>query len=243
MHGIHALTATVIRSAVAALRLVTGFARSRTATAAVEFAIVLPVALLLYAGAAEVSDGVIASRRVTTLTKSLVDLLSLQGTTTQASSTPTPGNAVSATTLSTLLTSATTLLAPEPTTSLTMTISAIDVTNTAQGTCCSALVRWSYTQGGTLRPCTVQITALPSTSDYAAGQIPAGLLPTGTALPSPLYILVADVSYTYQPLLSKSLLKFAPAMQRTEYMLPRSTGQVSTAALPSTGSQYGTICH
>ena len=100
MHRIQALAANVMRSAIAALRLVTDFTRSCTATAAVEFAIVLPVALLLYAGAAEVSDGVIASRHVTTLTKSLVDLLSLQGTTTQASSTPTPGNALSATTLS-----------------------------------------------------------------------------------------------------------------------------------------------
>ena len=243
MHRIQALAANVMRSTIAALRLVTDFTRSCTATAAVEFAIVLPVALLLYAGAAEVSDGVIASRHVTTLTKSLVDLLSLQGTTTQASSTPTPGNALSATTLSSLLTSAASLMAPEPTTSLTMTISAIDVTNTAQGTCCSALVRWSYTQGGTLRPCVVQITGLPSNSDYAASQIPAGLLPTGTPLPSPLYILVADVGYTYQPLLSQSLLKFAPSMQRTVYMLPRSTGQVTTAALPSTGAQYGAICH
>ena len=243
MNEIVALAAVVTRKTLSGLRHLTRFARSRTASAAVEFAIILPVALLLYAGAAEVSDGVIASRRVTMLTRSLVDLLSLQGTTTQAASTPTPGNAVSATTLSSILTSATALLAPEPTSTLTMTISAIDITNTAQGTCCSALVRWSYTQGGTLRPCVVQITALPSTSDYAANQIPSGLLPTGTPLPSPLYVLIADVGYTYQPMLSKSLLNFAPSMQRTEYMLPRSTGQVTTGALPATGSQSGQICH
>lgn len=219
------------------------FARSRTATAAIEFAIVLPVAMVFYIGAAEVTDGVMASRRVSTVTKTLVDLLSLQGTSTQKASTPTPGNAVSATTLSTLLTSATTLLAPNPTSTLTMTISAVDVTNTVQGTCCSALVRWSYTQGGTLRPCVVQMTALPPNSYYSTTQIPAGLLPYGTQLPAPLYILISDVNYVYQPYFSQNLLKFTPTMQRSEYMLPRSTGQVTTSSLPSSGSQYGQVCY
>ena len=164
------------------------FARSRSATAAVEFAIMLPVAMMLYVGAAEVTDGVMASRRVSTVTKTLVDLLSLQGTTTQ-------------------------------------------------------LVRWSYTQGSTLRPCAVQMTALPSSSYYSATQIPAGLLPYGTQLPAPLYVIISDVSYKYQAYFSQNMLKFAPTMQRSEYMLPRSMGQVTTSALPSTGSQYGQVCY
>lgn len=219
------------------------FWRSRRGTAAVEFAMIAPIALLLYVGVAEVGDGVIASRRVASVARTLVDLVALQGTTTQSTSTPTPGNAVSATTLSALFTSATALMAPEPTTTLTMTVSAVDVTNTSQGTCCSALVRWSYTQGGTLRPCLVQLTALPSSSDYAVTQIPAGLLPYGTQLPSPLSVLIADVGYTYQPLFSQSLLKFAPVMQQSMYMLPRATGQVATGALPSSGSQTGKLCY
>ena len=231
------------RSVLEQAQFLIGFLRCRSAVAAVEFAIIIPVALLLYVGAAEVTDGVMASRRVTAVTKTLSDLVSLQGTTTQKTSTPTPGNAVSATTLSTLLTSATTILAPYPTSPLTMTISAIDVTNTSAGTCCSALVRWSYTQGGTLRPCVVQITALPSTSDYSPSQIPSGLLPSGTALPSPYYIVVADVGYTYQPVMSKNIISFSPAMQRTQYMFPRATGQVVTGALPSSGSQHGQVCY
>ena len=233
----------IARLAAMEVRHLTSFLRCRSAVAAVEFALVVPVALLLYVGAAEVTDGVMASRRVTAVTKSLSDLISLQGTTTQKTSTPTPGNAVSATTLSTLLASATSILAPFPTSPLTMTISAIDVTNTPAGTCCSALVRWSYTQGGTLRPCVVQITALPSTSDYAPNRIPSGLLPSGTALPSPYYIVVADVGYTYQPVMSKNLFKFAPVMQRTQYMFPRATGQVVTGTLPSSGTQYGQVCY
>jgi Flp pilus assembly protein TadG len=218
-------------------------AASDAGATAVEFAIVLPVAILIYAGAAEVADAVMTSRKVTTVTKTLVDLTSQQGTTTQTTSTPTPANAMSAASLSALLTSAATLIAPQPASPLTMTISAIDVTNTSNGTCCSALVRWSYTQGGTLRPCTQQLTALSAASDYSASQIPAALLPTGTPMPAPLSIIIADVSYVYQPIMSLNILSFAAPMQRTEYMLPRSTGQVATGALPVSGSQYGKVCY
>ncbi len=243
MQGIEASLISSAGGIFAGMRRLVAFVKSRSGTAAVEFAIVLPVALLVYVGVAEVTDGVLASRRVTTVTKTLTDLLSLQGTTTQSTSTPTPGNAVSATTLSALLTSAATLMAPEPTTPLSMTISAIDVTNTAQGTCCSALVRWSYTQSGTLRPCLVQLTVLPSTSDYALTQIPSGLLPYGTQLPAPLSVLITDVSYTYQPTISQNILNFAPTMQRTQYMFPRATGQVTAGALPASGSQHGMVCY
>jgi hypothetical protein len=38
-------------------------------------------------------------------------------------------------------------------------------------------------------------------------------------------------------------LPFGPAMQRTEYMLPRSTGQVATGTLPASGAQYGKVCY
>lgn len=212
-------------------------------SAAVEFAVVLPVALLVYIGAAEVADGVMASRRATSVAATLVNLVSLQGTTTQAASTPTPGNAVSASTLSTLLTSAATLMASEPTNTLSMTVSAIDITNNPNGYCCQAYVRWSYTQNGILRPCVVTLTALPSNSDYAAGQIPVPLLPYGTQLPSSLAYIIADVSYTYQPIFNISMLNFVPTMQRTVYIFPRSTGQVTTSALPAGGTQHGLVCY
>lgn len=231
-----------VRKAAALLPRLRRFRHAVAAAAAVEFAIVAPVALLLYVGAAEVSDGVMASRRATTVTETLINLLSLQPTTMQATSTPTPANAVSASNLSSFLTSAATLMAPEPTAPLTMTISAIDITNNGQGVCCSVLVRWSYTQGGTLRPCATQITALPASSDYAPGQIPGAIIPYGIQLPTPIAYVIADVGYTYRPFLSTNIVNFAPVMQRTIYMMPRSSGQVAVQPLPSTGSQHGQIC-
>ena len=79
--------------------------------------------------------------------------------------------------------------------------------------------------------------------EASATQIPAALLPYGTQLPAPIAVLIADVTYSYQPIFSQSLLKFSPVMQQTEYMLPRATGQVATGALPSSGSQYGALCY
>ena len=224
-------------------RLGAAFARNRRAVAAVEFAVVLPVALLLYVGAAEVADGVMASRKTTTVTRALVDLTSQQLTSSQLLSTPTPPNATPATTLATILTAASTLLYPEPTGSLQMTLSAIDVTNAALGVCCTATVRWSFTQGGTLRPCGVLLTPGPDGTSGPTSTFPTDLLPVGTVLPTILHFIVADVSYTYQPIMSTRLLNFVPTMVRTEYMMPRSVGQVLTGALPASGTQHGQLCY
>lgn len=224
------------------LRALTAFWRARRAAAAVEFAIVAPIALLLYIGAAEVSDGIMASRGLSNLTRTIVDILSQQSTSAQPTSLPTPVNAVSSTTLSNLLTGATSLMYPRPTTTLAMTLTAVDVTNTAMGTCCLALVRWSYTQGGTLRPCATQLTGATG-SNLTVTQLPSGLLPTGTPLAQPISYLIADTSYTYQPVFGGSLLPFAPVMNRTEYMMPRSSGQVITGSLPASGTQHGKVCY
>ena len=219
------------------------FFRARAAVAAVEFAVIVPVALLLYVGAAEVADGVMTSRKVSNVTRTLVDLASQQPTSSQSSSTPTPPSAVSAATLSALLSSSQTLLSPEPLGSLKMTLTAIDVRNTVLGICCNATVRWSFTQNGTLRPCNVAITAYMPGSPQTSSQIPGQLLPAGTALPQPLSYLLSEVSYTYQPIMSTNILNFVPAMQRTEYMMPRTIGQVVTGPLPASGTQYGQVCY
>ena len=135
------------------------FVSARTASAAVEFAVVLPVALGLYMGAAEVTQGIMTSRKVNLLTRTVTDLLSQQSTSQQTTSTPTPANALTAAQLSTIMNASQILLAPQPTTTLSMTLTAVDVTANSSGVCCVAKVRWSYTQGGTLRPCNVTLTA------------------------------------------------------------------------------------
>ena len=227
-------------------RIIRACAVSRRASAAVEFAFVLPIALGLYIGAAEVSQGVMTSRKVNLLTRTLVDLLSEQATSTSATS-PTSGPyAVTATTLSNLMSAAQMLLTPQPLTTLQMTLSAIDLTNNSIGFCCVAKVRWSYTQGGTLRPCNVSLTSTPDGQTNSPNTMPASLMPFNTVLPGPISILIADVNYTYQPAAGfsvQAISKFTPTFARNEYMFPRTTGQVLTGPLPSTGTQTGQVCY
>ena len=222
---------------------VRAFANARTASAAVEFAIVLPVALALYFGAAEVAQGVMTSRKINLLTRTVTDLLSQQPTSQQTTSTPTPANALTATQLSTIMTASQILLSPQPTTTLSMTLSAIDVTANSSGVCCVAKVRWSYTLGGTLRPCNVTLTAGADGTTNSPTTISTSVLPTGSILVAPISILITDVNYTFQPVVQTSLLPFAPSFSRIAYMYPRSPGQIVTGALPASGTQNGKVCY
>jgi hypothetical protein len=233
-------------SAVRVLRkirdVVATFRQSYKATAAIEFALVLPLALVLYVGAAEVEDAVVTSRKVSEVTHTLVDLLSRQPTSFQATSTPVPSQAVSQATLSSMFAAAQTLLYPEPTASLQMTLSAVDVVNDpSDGNCCIATVRWSFAQGGTPRPCGTLIEAVvqnPQPDQFFRSAIPD--VPT---LQQPIGYLIADVSYVYQPVLGQSLFAWAPAMTRMLYMMPRSTRQVIAGPLTTNGTQTGQVCY
>jgi Flp pilus assembly protein TadG len=218
------------------------FPTDRRAVAAVEFAIVFPVALVLYIGAATVSDAVTTSRQLSVATRTLVDLASRQPTSSQATSTPVPANALAASTLSSMMSGARFLMYPKPTGTLKMTVSAIDVTNNQQNVCCSVLVRWSYTQGGTLRPCSTQLTGTTSTRPGLT-EIPSSLLPIGTALAQPLSYLVADTSYVYQSAFAGPIFTFSPSMSRSQYMMPRMTGQVVAGPISANGDQSGHVCY
>ncbi len=231
-----------MRAAIRHVSLWGGFGQDCRAVAAVEFAIVFPVALLLYIGAAVVSDAVMTGRQLSLATRTLVDLASRQPTSSQATSTPAPSNALSSTTLSAMMNGVQSLMYPKPTGTLKMTISAIDVTNNAQNLCCSVLVRWSYTQSGVLRPCNTQLTGTTSTRPTLT-QIPAGLLPVGTYLAQPLSYLVADTSYVYQSAFVGPMLSFAPAMSRSHYMMPRMIGQVVAGPISPNGNQSGHVCY
>ena len=218
-------------------------ARDAKGNAAVEFAFILPLMIVLYIAVVVLADGVMTSRNLSNLTRTLVDMVSKQATSGQASSTPTPSTAVPSTTLDGILAASQTLIYPQPTGPLQMTISAVDVTNTVQGTCCNVLVRWSYTQGGTLRPCGVQLTGAAGSS-LAPTELPVSLLPYGTTLSQPLSYLVADTSYTYQPIGAADIApSFNVPMSRFEITLPRSSGQVITQALPAAGANHGQVCY
>lgn len=62
------------------LPLTRRFARDRGAVSAVEFALILPIMITLYFGCVELSDGIIADRKVTSMTSAIGDLVAQAAT-------------------------------------------------------------------------------------------------------------------------------------------------------------------
>ena len=233
-----------IRSRLGRLTRLGLFLRSVNGIAAVEFAFLAPVIILLYVGAGELSEAVMTSRKVENLSRTLVDVTSQQPTSGQTSSTPAPSNATTQTMMSTILTASTAVLAPASLSPLKMTISAVDTVNNSAGLCCVFKVRWSYTQSGTLRPCNVNLTPVPPTQLPSPTTISSAMIPPVPFLPNPVPLLIADVSYVYQAPFLAQWISFAGGMTRTSYMLPRTTGQVILAApISATANQSGVICY
>ena len=122
---------------------------SRAATAGVEFALVVPVALILFTGAITYGDAIAIDRKVTLTVHTVTDLV------TQYSS-------ISNADLRTLLNASSSIIAPYPATPMLVTVS--EVTTNGAGV---AKVVWSVsTTGGT--PLSVgQVVSLPASIDTA----------------------------------------------------------------------------
>ena len=219
------------------------FARSRGGVAAVEFAFILPVMLLLYIGVVDVTRGVIASRKLNLLSRTVSDLVSQQPS----------ALTVPISKLSAILGSATAVMRPFSTTSLILTVSAVDIKAKSDKTCCDVLVRWSYTQGGAtgyLRGCTTPLTQVPDGTPPTLTNFPQSLVTAnqgqGYGYPSGAssYVIVTDASYSYAPLFSQAAKWFATGMRKTTYMVPRSPANPVTIADPSGASapQMGKVC-
>ena len=220
--------------------------RTEQGVAAIEFALIAPVLILLYVGAGELSQAAMTSKRVESLSRTLVDLVSQQATSSQSLSLPAPGNATTQTVLQTIFNASTAVLAPSPLTTLTMTVSAVDIVNNASGVCCVFKVRWSYTQGGTLRPCAVNLTPVSPTQAPSPSTVSNAMMPplVGSSLDNPIPILISDVSYVFSGPFSSKWIDFSSGMHRTSYMLPRTPGQVIVKApLSATSNQSGLICY
>lgn len=119
--------------------------KDRRGVAAVEFAFILPILIVLYFGAIEISNAVMADRKLTNLTSTVADLVSQTKTVDDAE-------------LQDIFTSASAILVPYPTDGLTIVLSSVVID--ADG---NATVDWSEAgpHGGTARA-TGSSMALPN---------------------------------------------------------------------------------
>ncbi len=234
---------TLARASKLSTRTLSGLRRTladRRGVAAVEFAIIMPLILLMYIGSLDVTRGVMASRKVAILSRTVSDLVSQQATTAP----------LSTSTVSLIFTAASSIMVPYSTTGLKITASAIDIKAKSDGTCCQAVVRWSFTQGGTLRACTTPLTQVADGTAPTSTNIPVSIINGtkaggfGYSSGASSYLIIADVSYTYVPFFQQAVAWFMNGMTKTTYMVPRSTTGPLTLASPivaATG-QSGIAC-
>ena len=215
----------------------TTFSRDQRGIAALEFALIVPVMLIVYLGAFDTMRMVRAGAKAESASRTAADLVAQEPT----------GTANPASDIATILQAAVIAAMPFNDPHLSVTVSAIDLT--ASGTtCCTATVRWSVTQGGTLRPCGKPLLPIAPTAPWTIGTIPAAIANQTMVNVSsgPTWatsVIVTDVSYAYtgiSPLISRLTTR---TMWRHAYSLPRLTGQVtliSTSGLAS--NQAGEVC-
>ncbi|BBU62690.1 hypothetical protein MSC49_26250 [Methylosinus sp. C49] len=215
--------------------------REERAFAAVEFALVLPLVLVIYLGLAELALGQRASQKLDLVAHTLSDLAAQQLT--GGSNSGQAG--MDEDTIQAIFSAATTLMSPLPTTNLKMTISEVTVSADATQTSgFKASVNWTIAKNsGTLRPCKINGVAKLNAADVAPvdpNSMPTsytsaksvtlanagGGTTTTSVTPTIGSIIVADVSYSYQPSFSRTitwLKSAAPLMSRTSYSPVRNT--------------------
>lgn len=198
--------------------------------AAVEFAIILPLMLTMYLGTAELSQGLISSRKSTTVSSSLSDLVAEQSA----------GANLTDTQIADIFAAATAIMSPYSTSSLKMTVSSVEfVTNAKTATGFDAKIRWSITNnGGIKRPCQI-MTGVANNSTPSSTTIPTGIYPASGSVQATA--IIGDASYTFDPAFGGSVLAWSSTassltFEHTTYMRPRNQYAITYAG------STGTLC-
>jgi Flp pilus assembly protein TadG len=167
-----------------------------TGAAAVEFALIVPVLLVLYLAGYEVSQVVSTYRKVCDTTAQLANIVTQETAVTKAS-------------LTTYMDATSQIMAPYPTANLKVVVSQINVNYTTN----AATVGWSEAyQGGT------------ANTAGATWSLPAKLINAGNTT-NYSYILVQS-SYTYTPQIGAAFMAKSYPMSNQLYMAPRQVATI-----------------
>jgi len=160
-------------------RNVRRFVDSRRATAAIEFATIMPVLLILFLGSYDAGNAIAVYAKVRAATYSLAAITNQYGDGTNPNYSP-----ISTTIMGTITTAAATILQPYPSAPITLVISQIKATSAT-----AAVVSWSYspTAGAAL----TQGNSYTLPSNFAANSC------NGTY---PCYFVLGSVSYVFTPM-------------------------------------------
>jgi Flp pilus assembly protein TadG len=196
-------------------RSVVGLMANCHGNAAVEFAVIVPVMLVMFFGTIELSSGVAVDRKTTLVARTLSDLTS------QSKDQPlTDGYMLN------VFTSAIAILQPYTAVPATATVSEIYVDSNA-----IASIQWST--AATFGAGAAQATLVTSTRN--AGNIVTTLVPS-QMLVRGTYLILSEVSYVYTPAVGY-VMRSAITLKDTAYTRPR---QFSCLTYP-TNSNYPVI--
>lgn len=202
--------------------------------AAVEFALILPLMLVIYMGLVELSRGMRTSQRLDLVAHTLADL------TAQKIDCPNPPAGVSSTKCATgqaglseaeitsIFSAANVLMGlPTTDTSMKMTISEVNIT-AVTATSWEAKTSWSVTRNGALaRPCNAALTP-DDAAPVSVTTIPKSYVNVTNGVNPPTGpMIIADVVYNYTPGFHFEMFKWSSSptwsMQRTSYAPVRNT--------------------
>jgi Flp pilus assembly protein TadG len=193
----------------AARRKARDLARDRKAIAATEFALIVPIMLVLFFGTVEFSSGVAVDRKVTLIARTLSDLTS------QALA------SVNDTYLQNVFTASIAIMAPYPPVPTRAQISEIYVDSSS-----NAKVTWS--KAATITTGATQATL--ATSSRNPGDtitIPSTLLVKQT------YLILSEVSYLYTPTIGYVMAKAGVTLTDSAYTRPRQSTCIAYNNLPA----------
>jgi Flp pilus assembly protein TadG len=196
------------------------FIASRRGVAAAEFALIMPVLLILFLSSYDVGNAIIVYMKVRAATYELAAITNQYGTT--ASNV----GQISTTIMGTITSAGSTVLSPYSSTPLTIVLTQIKATSNTQ-----AKVSWSYAVNGTAYATGTTFNLPTNMANDTCG---SGNY-SGTSPPSGkggCYLILSQVSYSYTPMFG-AFMTGTLTLSDSLYVAPRSTTCVQYNSTPA----------
>lgn len=193
-------------------RMAAALVKDRRGVAAIEFAMIVPIMLVLFFGTVEFSSGVAVDRKVTLIARTLSDLTS------QSVATVTDGY------LQNVFTASISIMYPYVATPTNATLSEIYVSSTNVAT-----IQWS--KSATIQTGATQATLTTSSRHYNDNV--TSIVPTQLLVPK-TYLILSEVSYLYTPTIGYVMAKAGVTLQDVAYTRPRQVTCLSYNSVPAT---------
>jgi len=181
-------------------RSVRGLCRDRRGVAAIEFAVIAPVMLVMFLGTVDFSAGIAVNRKVTLIARTLADL---------------PGQsaaqAITDTYLQNVFTASIVIIKPYSQTPVNATISEIYVDSNKKAT-----IQWS--KSAIVANGAIQATL--TTSSRSPGDVVTTLVPPAL-LVKQTYLVLSEVNYLYKPLTGYVMTKTGVTLSDSAFTRPR----------------------